>query len=145
MTRTTRAPQALWTLLGVLLLFAAAPAALAAPSAAMYARCAKACKTCMTACQTCTTHCEAMIKSGMTEHRKTARISADCRDLCDVAARLCARKGPMTADACKACLSACDACGKECKKYPAMKPMKDCGKACDVCEKACKEMIVALR
>jgi hypothetical protein len=82
-----------------------------------------------------------MVKAGMKEHQKSAAISADCRDLCDAAAKICARKGPTYATACKACMDACAACGAECKKYPKMKPMADCAKACDACEKACREMI----
>jgi hypothetical protein len=107
----------------------------------MFAKCAKACSDCMAACKACNTHCEGMVKSGMKEHVKSAAISADCRDLCDAAAKICARKGPTYSAACKACLEACAACDAECKKYPKMKPMADCAKSCEACEKACKEMV----
>lgn len=135
--------RAMRVVLALAALLALAPAAMAAPDAAMYAKCAKACSTCMASCKACNTHCEAMVKSGMKQQVVSARLSADCRDLCDVAARLTARKGPMTAAACTACAEGCDACGKECRKYPSMKPMADCAKSCDACAKACREMIAA--
>jgi hypothetical protein len=143
--RTLRSSQPLWAIPAIILMAVLAHPALAAPDAAMFARCAKACRACMAACRTCTAHCDSMVKAGMKEHQRTARISADCRDLCDVAAKLTARKGPMSVEACKACLGACNACGKECRKYPKMKQMVDCAKACDACEKACQEMIDAAK
>ena len=145
MNGIVRSSRALMIALTIGLMLAMATGAFAAPDAAMYARCAKACSTCMAACKACNTHCEGMVKAGMKQHQKSAAISADCRDLCDTAAKVCARKGPLTAEACKACLEACQACDKECKPYPKMKPMADCAKACAVCEKACADMIAALK
>jgi hypothetical protein len=134
-----------WTVAGMILLLTAAPVSLAAPNDAMYAKCAKVCKDCMQACKACNTHCAGMVKSGKKEHEKSLKLSADCRDICALAATICERKGPMTAAICEACRIACDACGKECQKYPNMKPMADCAKSCAVCSKACQEMIAALK
>ena len=96
-----RAVRLVWTIATMAALLALGSMAMAAPDAAMYAKCAKACGDCYSACKTCTTHCEGMVKAGMKQHVTSAKISADCRDLCDVAAKLTGRKGPMTVAACR--------------------------------------------
>src|SRR5689334_18581797 len=93
-------------------------------TSALYARCAQACSGCMKACAACSKHCASMVAAGMKEHAKTKRLSDDCRDICATAAKICSRRGLMTAAICEACATACDACGAECVKYPDMKPMK---------------------
>jgi hypothetical protein len=113
----------------------------AAPAADLHKKCAAACKACEEACLECNKHCTAMVKAGNKEHAKSVKLSADCRDICAVAARICARKGPMSVEICKACAAACDACSKECGKSMNMPQMAACKKACDECSKACLEMI----
>ncbi len=110
----------------------------------MYTRCAQACATCKRACDRCTRHCAGMVASGMKEHTKTLHLSEDTAELCGAAARICARRGPMTKEICQACLQACKRCGGECGKYPQMKPMKDCAQACSICAQACQEMVQSL-
>jgi hypothetical protein len=112
-------------------------------AADMYAHCTKACADCHAACSACATHCAGMIKSGDKTHVKSKQLAEDCGDICATAAKLTARKGPMTAAICDACAKACDACGAECAKYPDMKPMQDCVKSCKVCAKACRDMIAS--
>jgi hypothetical protein len=110
---------------------------------ATYTRCAAACRDCEKACAACNKHCVAMVKSGNKEHAVSARLSADCMDICATAAKLCARKGPMSADICKACAAACEGCGSECGKYPNMAVMSACKKSCVACAAACHELISA--
>ncbi len=143
MNKQCGSPRGLVTFAGIALMILASVGTLASPTAAQYAKCAGACAKCMAACKTCNRHCASMSKPGGKEHLASLQLSADCRDLCDVAARLCSRKGPMTVEVCKACLTACAACGKECAKYPNMRPMSDCAKSCAACGKACQEMIDA--
>ncbi len=137
----------LLTAVGLTALFTAAPITLAAPhpNAAAYAKCAKACRDCMRACQTCNRHCTDMVKSGMKGHEKMVSLTADCRDICALAAKLCERHGPMTAAICQACLQACTACGKECSQYPKMAPMAACSRSCAACAAACQEMIAGAK
>jgi hypothetical protein len=115
------------------------------PGTDMYAHCAKVCADCAAECTTCAKHCSGMIAAGMKEHEKTKRLSEDTRDLCATAAKICARRGPMTAAICQACITACKECGAACGKYPSMKPMKDCAQACDACIKACQDMLAHLK
>ncbi|HLV78675.1 MAG TPA: hypothetical protein VKT32_00295 [Chthonomonadaceae bacterium] len=114
-------------------------------ASAMYARCAQVCDECMRACSACSRHCAAMLAAGHKEHERTKRLSDDNRDICATAARICARRGPMTAAICEACATACDTCGAACSKYPDMKPMKDCAQSCIACARACREMVAALK
>jgi hypothetical protein len=79
----------------------------------------------------------------MKEHQKTLALSQDTADLCAAAAKICTRKGPMTAAVCDACLRACRACGAECGKYPDMAPMAACAKSCATCGAACKQILDA--
>ena len=114
-------------------------AADAKPSDALYASCAKACAHCEAACRTCHKHCLAM----GAEYVVSQRLSADCMELCTVAAKLSARRGPMAVAACRACLQACRACGAECSKYPQMSVMAGCAKSCAACAAACEAMVTA--
>lgn len=104
-------------------------------------RCAKACSDCRAVCEACVKHCQSMVSAGMKEHVKSLALSQDAADVCAAAARIVARRGPMSKAVCEACLKACEACGAECRKYPAMKQMKDCAASCARCAAACREMI----
>jgi len=106
-----------------------------------YARCAKACIDCRKACTACSKHCVSMVAAGMKEHVKSKSLADDCADICAAAANITARRGPMSAAICAACAKACDACGAECRKWPAMEPMKYCAQSCSDCAKACREML----
>jgi hypothetical protein len=117
----------------------------AAPSDALYAKCAQACLDSMKACQACNKHCAEMLHHGMKEHEKSRRLSEDCQEICALCAKLCKRKGPITAAMVEACRKACDLCGAECRKYPTMKPMADCAKSCAACSKICRELLAAMK
>jgi hypothetical protein len=110
----------------------------------IYARCARACADCKKACEACNKHCQGMAKAGIKGHERSLALSGDCRDACDAAAKIVARKGPLSKAICEACAKACDACGAECKKYPDMAEMAACAKSCAICAKACREMIAAI-
>ncbi len=115
----------------------------AGPTAALYSKCSRACAACMKACQACNKHCIGMAAAGMKGHEKSIALSADCRDICDVAAKLTARRGPMSVAIVEACLKACEACGAECGKSPEMAPMAACAKSCAECAATCRELIKA--
>ena len=110
-----------------------------------YKGCAKVCAQCRKDCLACHQHCLGMIRHGMKEHTKSAALCADCADLCVVSEKLLARKGPMSAAACKACADAAAACAAECRKYPNMPIMKHCAGSCDKCVKACNALVASLQ
>lgn len=111
----------------------------------VYDPCAAACRACEKACIACNKHCDGMVKAGMTEHETSRRLSADCRDLCAVSAKIVARRGPLSVATCTACAEACDRCGAECGKHPDMAEMKQCAESCARCSKACRAMITKLK
>ena len=113
----------------------------AEPDPAAYAKCAAACRECAKACDACNKHCLAMVKGGDKAHLISAKLSADCMEVCNVAAKIVERKGPMSTAICEACAKACDLCAAECKKNVKMAPMAACKKSCDACSAACKKMI----
>ncbi len=121
------------------------PAAAKSPKDDIYAPCAKACADCEKKCTACNKHCAGMIRAGMKEHERSYRLSADCRELCASAAKIVARRGPLSVAVCTACAEACEKCGAECGKYPDMTEMKACAVSCDVCAKACRTMIAQLK
>jgi hypothetical protein len=111
------------------------------PGGEPYAKCAKACADCKALCDACVKHCQSMVSAGMKEHAKSLALSRDAADVCNAAARIVSRKGPLSKPICEACLKACEACGSECRKYPTMKPMKDCADSCARCTAACRDML----
>jgi hypothetical protein len=103
--------------------------------------CAKECAHCMMECESCARHCADMLRKGQAKHEKTLGTCADCGDLCGVAAKVVARKGPLAVNICESCAGVCDACAKACEEFPADEHMKRCAKACRDCGKACREMV----
>ncbi len=107
----------------------------------VFDKCAKACATCMLHCESCFRHCATLVASGNKAHVPTMGTCRDCADLCGVAAKLAARKGPFSVLTCEACAKACDECGKKCEAFKDDKHMLACAKACRDCAAACREMI----
>jgi hypothetical protein len=86
-----------------------------------------------------------MAKAGVKGHAESARLSADCRDICDLCAKILARKGPLSAAMCSACEKACRACGTACGKHPSMAEMLACSKSCAACVKSCQAVVQATK
>ena len=103
--------------------------------------CAKACSDCARACSSCSTHCAEMLGAGKAAHKASLMSCQDCADVCNAAAEIVSRRGPMTDLICRACADACGLCGKECEKFPSDKHMTMCAKECRRCEKACRDML----
>jgi hypothetical protein len=103
--------------------------------------CAHECARCMLECESCARHCADMLRRGDSKHEKTLGTCADCGDICGVAAKSVARRGPMATTICEACATVCDRCASACEEFPTDEHMKKCGKACRDCGKACREMI----
>jgi hypothetical protein len=82
-----------------------------------------------------------LVREGKKDHFLTMETCLDCADLCSVAARITARKGPFSNTVCEACADACAMCGKECEKFSDDEHMVRCAKECRKCEKACRDMV----
>jgi hypothetical protein len=104
-------------------------------------KCLKACAECVSECESCFHHCVELTASGHKEHVKTLKTCVDCGDICATAAKIIARQGALSAQACEGWALACDACGAECEKFSADAHMKACAKTCKECAAACREMI----
>ena len=130
---------------GMLALFGSARAADPKSSghehAAHFDACAKACADCMRECEMCARHCAEQMVAGKKEHAQTLGTCSDCAEICAAAAKVTARKGPLSALICEACAKVCDECCAACEKFPTDEHMKRCAKECRECAKACREML----
>jgi hypothetical protein len=106
--------------------------------------CARACSSCSLECEACYRHCAGLVAGGEKKHANTARLCRDCSDVCSLAARIVARRGPAWQLVCDACAKTCDACGKRCDEFKD-EHMQKCSKACRDCSKACRAMIAAAK
>ena len=136
------------SLLGMAAVLAAGVAFASAPQAdhhkmhaEQYDKCAKACADCMRECESCARHCAHMVAQGHKEHLTTLGTCPDCAEFCAAAARIVARKGPLSNTICEACAKACDECGAACEKFPNDEHMTRCAKECRACAAACREML----
>ncbi len=96
-------------------------------------QCCNDCDTCQQACLACAIAC-----LDETGRKECIRLCLDCADICDVCAKISARKGPM-ADALKAlCADACEKCATECEKHKGDKACQHCAEQCRACAKKCR-------
>lgn len=110
----------------------------------MIHRCLDACNKCMDQCNAMFHHCFELLKAGRTEHARSAQLSLDCAEFCNLSSTVMARKGPLMAEACATCAEACAACAAECEKFDS-REMKECAAVCRSCEKVCREMTAHLK
>ncbi len=103
--------------------------------------CAKECAECMRECESCTRHCADLIVEGQKDHLITMGTCIDCADVCAAAAKIVARRGPMSAAVCESCAKACDTCGAACEKFSDDEQMKRSAQECRNCAKVCREML----
>jgi len=103
--------------------------------------CAKACNDCQRECDICARHCADLLAAGKKDHLKTLGTCTDCAEFCSTAARMMARRSPMSPQICEGCLHACENCGAECEKFKDDEHMKRCAEECKKCAKACREML----
>lgn len=115
-----------------------ATAAPADPNPATLDRLAREARRCEQLCAACTRHCAAMVKMGMTEHRRTLAVSRDCGEICGLTAKLADRRSPDIAAMAHACAEACGLCARECGRYADMKIMTVCAHQSQVCATACR-------
>jgi hypothetical protein len=106
-----------------------------------FEKCAKACADCMRECDSCARHCAELVAQGKKEHLHTLGTCIDCAEVCAAAARIVARRGPMSHTICEACAKVCDDCGAACEKHAGDEHMARCARECRTCATACREML----
>jgi hypothetical protein len=67
------------------------------------------------------------------------RLDIDCAEICRLATGFMARGSSFAQELCLACADVCEACGKECRKFP-MAHCQACADACVRCADECRRM-----
>ncbi|RYI99321.1 MAG: four-helix bundle copper-binding protein [Acetobacteraceae bacterium] len=106
--------------------------------------CIEACFDCAQTCTNCADAC--LAEPHLPELVHCIRLNLDCADLCGATGRIAARltkpSRAMTEAALQACLTACGACGDECRGHAGMhEHCRICAEACDACAKACRGLL----
>ena len=95
---------------------------------------AESCRRCAKACS------DTLIASGISQS-ELKRSVRDCRDICDAAAKLLDRNGPMVPAITQACADACSRLAERIKSVNACVPQLR--QAADECRRACDSVFVA--
>lgn len=112
-------------------------------NAKRFAGCARACAKCVERCEENFTYCGALVVAAKIEYASSARLSLDYAEICNAAAKLCARQSPLALGACEACVKACDVCATECERHKD-EHVRACAAACRECAKTCREFVKAM-
>lgn len=101
---------------------------------------------CALACIVCADACVA--EDHVASLRKCIRLTLDCADISQSAARVLARQteyeSTIARSVLEACLQACRRCADECERHAHMNHCKLCAEVCRDCEQACRELLQAL-
>jgi len=109
----------------------------------LHGDCLKACEACATICNETFHHCFHQVKDGHAEHHRTAIVTIDCQEFCNLSGELMSRESPLIPIACLACADACSLCAVECSRHDEPQ-MRECAEACGKCERACRAMAKAI-
>jgi hypothetical protein len=107
------------------------------------ADCISHCFGCAQICSTCADAClhEDMVK----ELARCIRLNLDCADVCVATGKVLSRMGgasdELLRDQLKACMAACDICGKECNLHKHHEHCVICAESCFHCKSACGKML----
>ncbi|MPY67994.1 hypothetical protein SAMN04488058_1483 [Deinococcus reticulitermitis] len=109
--------------------------------------CIEACFECAQVCTACADACLAEPDVQMVIH--CIRLNLDCADICNATGRVLARQtepqAEVVRDQLRACLTACQACGTECRKHAGHhEHCGVCGESCRRCEQACQNLLSTL-
>jgi hypothetical protein len=98
--------------------------------------CSHICITCADACLS-----EDMVKNLV----KCIRLNLDCAEICQTAGNMLSRVGSINEDALReqlrACVSACDMCGSECRLHKEHEHCMVCADKCFECRDVCEKML----
>ncbi|HPH67362.1 MAG TPA: Csp1 family four helix bundle copper storage protein [Kofleriaceae bacterium] len=104
---------------------------------------------CLVKAQACAAHCERELANGNKDMAQCARAVADMLALCGALAPLVARESNLDAKLAVVCADACAACVTACNAHAAHfahgmhLECKACGEACSKCEAACRALAAA--
>lgn len=103
-----------------------------------YRACIAACDACAGACDYCASACIAEEESRALA--RCIRLDLDCATLCRTASALLARDSDFALEACRLCVTACEACAAECARHD-MDHCRVCAEACRNCAEECQRTI----
>ena len=109
----------------------------------IHEKCAVDCSNCANECNQGFHHCYQQLQAGKPGHAKSMHLCVDCGDVCATAAKLVARRSPLMAIGCQACVESCEACIAECEKLndPGMSEVIA---SLRKCAQSCRELIKAM-
>jgi hypothetical protein len=100
--------------------------------------CIDSCLQCLVVCELCATAClEDEDSQAMT---RCVRLNRICAALCELTARVIARRSDLMRQVCALCVLACRSCAKECARHPHVDYCERCAAACRRCEKECQKI-----
>ncbi|SMO95175.1 four-helix bundle copper-binding protein [Melghirimyces algeriensis] len=93
--------------------------------------------------QHCTTVCDGMVTMvacmpDVAQRRMQLRLLRDCADICSLTAQMLARNSPFSRQMALLCAQVCEACGRECMKFPDPHS-QHCARVCLHCADACRK------
>jgi hypothetical protein len=106
--------------------------------------CIDECYACAQACHSCADAC--LAEEMIDELRQCIRLNLDCADVCELTAKLAARRTGSDEDLIisilDVCAEACIRCAEECSRHAAMhEHCRICADACYQCEAACRDAL----
>ncbi len=95
---------------------------------------------CVTAGNDCLRHCFGMLSMNDTSMADCTKLTYDTIAACGALASLAAVNSPFTPAMAKIVANICDACKKECDKFPQYAECVDMGAACKACADECRKI-----
>jgi hypothetical protein len=111
------------------------------------AACIDACIECAQTCTACADAC--LAEDMVADLRRCIRTDLDCADICEATGRVLSRQTAydpsITRAIVEACLTACRACGEECRGHAEMhEHCRVCADQCERCAEACEAVLAAI-
>ncbi len=95
---------------------------------------------CVTAGNDCLRHCYGMLSMNDTSMADCTKATHDAIAACGALVSLAAVNSPFTPAMAKIVAEVCDACKKECDKFPQYSECVDMGAACKACAEECRKV-----
>ena len=92
----------------------------------------------------CVQSCDECIRGDLMEKEvmmmaRCIKLDLDCAEICAITSRYLTRKSEFGSSLVTLCAVICDACAKECEKFPDMPHCVECARVCRRCAKECRE------
>jgi hypothetical protein len=101
-------------------------------------KCIDACLACAAVCNYCAASC--LQEPDVKMMARCIQLDMECAALCYASAQLMSLGSSKTAELCRLCAAACQACAAECTKHD-NEHCKECADACTACAEECKNMV----